>query len=112
MPDARYFDSPRFSLTKLTDVLRAKAVLCPKLLIEFLDVQSSEEQSWYYENGLPAYLTSSLIEESLLPKEPFIGHFQSQSETLTGPCVGHLKTMLGLPKAMSTLFQQPKGHSC
>lgn len=28
-PDASFFDSPRFSVTRLTHLLKAKAVLCP-----------------------------------------------------------------------------------
>ena len=34
-PDPKFFDSPKFSMPKLKHVLRAKAVLCPKLRLRF-----------------------------------------------------------------------------
>ena len=36
-PDASFFDSAKFSVSKLIHVLKAKAVLCPGLEIEFQD---------------------------------------------------------------------------
>ncbi len=41
-PDPKYFDSGKFSVTKLLHVLRAKAVLCPGLRIRFDDKISNE----------------------------------------------------------------------
>ena len=35
-PDASYFDSANFSITKLKHLLKAKAVLCPGLKIRFI----------------------------------------------------------------------------
>src|SRR5690606_36611574 len=35
LPNPKYFDSPRFSVSRLRHVLRAKAVLCPGLRIAF-----------------------------------------------------------------------------
>ena len=32
-PDPKYFDSPKFSISRLKHVLKAKAVLCPGLLV-------------------------------------------------------------------------------
>ncbi|MCV5755327.1 DNA topoisomerase IV subunit B, partial [Escherichia coli] len=36
-PDAKYFDSANFSVTRLVNNLRAKAVLCPGLEITLTD---------------------------------------------------------------------------
>ncbi len=36
-PDAKYFDSPKFSASRLVHILKAKAVLCPGLTIHFED---------------------------------------------------------------------------
>ncbi len=36
-PDESFFDSPRFSVSRLTHVLKAKAVLCPGVEIVFRD---------------------------------------------------------------------------
>jgi len=41
-PDKKYFDSQKFSVPRLKHVLRAKAVLCPGLLIRFTDEQGKE----------------------------------------------------------------------
>jgi hypothetical protein len=41
-PDASYFDSPKFSVSRLVHLLKAKAVLCPGLTISFEDKQSGE----------------------------------------------------------------------
>ena len=36
-PDPKYFDTVKFSVSRLTHLLRAKAVLCPGLHISFAD---------------------------------------------------------------------------
>lgn len=36
-PDESFFDSPRFSVSRLTHLLKAKAVLCPGVEIVFRD---------------------------------------------------------------------------
>ena len=51
-PEARYFDSPRFSVSKLEHLLKAKAVLCPGLTIKFLDKNTGIKLEWCYEDGL------------------------------------------------------------
>jgi topoisomerase-4 subunit B len=72
-PDASYFDNGSFDLKAMQHTLRAKAVLCPGLTVNFKDEKSGNEQSWYYEDGLTDYLKSSLKEEETLPPEPFVG---------------------------------------
>lgn len=78
-PDASYFDVGHFLLPALKNLLRAKAVLCPGLRIEFYDEQKDERSEWYYQNGLVQYLKSSYQEDSaILPQEPFTGSFRGE----------------------------------
>ncbi|XOV80694.1 MAG: DNA topoisomerase IV subunit B [Aestuariibacter sp.] len=81
-PDASYFDSAKFSVSKLMHILRAKAVLCPGLRIKFDDKVSKEVTEWYYEDGLRDYLVQANKDFITLPEdEPFIGHFSGNNET-------------------------------
>ncbi|CCQ09919.1 Topoisomerase IV subunit B [Pseudoalteromonas luteoviolacea B = ATCC 29581] len=79
-PDASYFDSANFSLTKLNHLLKAKAVLCPGLRIRFINKQTKETQEWFYESGLEDYLKDSVAEFETLPNDPFTGSFSSSTE--------------------------------
>ncbi len=51
-PEARYFDSHKFSISRLRHVLRAKAVLCPGLKVTFKDEATGDIDEWFYEDGL------------------------------------------------------------
>jgi topoisomerase-4 subunit B len=42
-PEDRYFDAPKFHSAKLRHVLRAKAVLCPGLVVVFTDLSGKEK---------------------------------------------------------------------
>lgn len=82
-PNAKYFDSPRFSVSRLRHLLRAKAVLCPKLTINFIDKINNTEETWYYEDGLSDYLTEALSGNETLPNPPFIGDVTSETEAVS-----------------------------
>jgi len=80
-PDPKFFDSPKFSIPKLKHVLRAKAVLCPKLHIRFVHEEHPEDdEEWFYEDGLRDYLMSELAGAQIVPDEPFLGHFRGKEE--------------------------------
>lgn len=81
-PNPKYFDSPRFSVSRLRHLLRAKAVLCPKLTINFIDRINNTEESWYYEDGLSDYLSEALQEFECLPNPPFIGNVAADTEAV------------------------------
>jgi topoisomerase-4 subunit B len=81
-PDPKYFDSAKFSLPRLKHVLRAKAVLCPGLLVKFRDEASGEQAQWQYEAGLRDYLLEALQGFELLPAEPFMGGLEAERETV------------------------------
>ncbi|MGD9592751.1 MAG: DNA topoisomerase IV subunit B, partial [Candidatus Berkiella sp.] len=80
-PDSKYFDHPKFSVPKLIHVLKAKAVLCPGLTVNFTEEDSGDTQTWYYADGLKAYLRECCQNSVLLPEIPFEGHFESEAET-------------------------------
>ncbi len=79
-PDGQYFDSNKFSVRQLVHVLRAKAVLCPGLSVEFTDENSGEKLNWCYQDGLKDYLLDALQGFELLPQETFIGTMVGQTE--------------------------------
>ena len=81
-PNAGYFDSVKFSVSRLRHVLRAKAVLCGGLTVSFYNENTNENEEWYYEDGLKDYLAGALHGWEVLPAEPFIGAFASTNEAV------------------------------
>jgi topoisomerase-4 subunit B len=80
-PDEKFFDSTKFNIPRLKHVMRAKAVLAPGLRIKFVsEADQSENEEWYYEDGLVAYLTSELQGQPFVPDPPFFGHFKGSNE--------------------------------
>ncbi len=71
VPDPQYFESIKIDKSNLKHLLKAKAVLCPGLTIEYYDEKKNEKIPWNYENGLISYLSESsgdielLLEESI-----------------------------------------------
>ena len=81
-PNPAYFDSVKFSVSRLRHVLRAKAVLCSGLTMSFYDENTSESLEWYYEDGLKDYIADALHGWEVLPLEPFIGAFSAENEAV------------------------------
>ena len=81
-PNAIYFDSIKFSVSRLRHVLRAKAVLCGGLAVSFHDENTNDNEEWYYEDGLKDYLAGALHGWEVLPAEPFIGAFSAENEAV------------------------------
>ncbi len=79
-PEAKYFDTVKFSLNRFKHFLEAKAVLCPNLHITFIDKINDETTEWCYENGLEEYLYSRLQGVTTLPEHPFIGSMTGNDE--------------------------------
>ncbi len=79
-PNAGYFDNPRFSVSRLKNILKAKAVLCPGLEVVFTDKNTNETINWCYESGLKDYLAEGVKGYELLPQTPFIGEFSAPHE--------------------------------
>lgn len=79
-PDAKYFDTAKFAVTALKNLLRAKAVLCPGLLVRFTLEASGETEQWHFEDGLKAYLLDALMGIPKLPEDLFMGSAASEAE--------------------------------
>ena len=79
-PDPVYFDSARFSVSRLLHLLKAKAVLCPGLSIKFKDKVNKNDYQWCYQDGLNDYLLEAVSENELLPSTPFVGQFTANRE--------------------------------
>lgn len=82
LADAKYFDSPKYSRSRLRHMLRAKAVLCPGLRVIFNDLTGSEKikDEWFYEDGLSDYLKAATQGFENLPPEPFTGELVGDVE--------------------------------
>ncbi|WP_250657068.1 DNA topoisomerase IV subunit B [Alkalimarinus coralli] len=81
-PDPKYFDSAKFSLSRLRHVLRAKAVLCPGLKVTFHNKATGDKDEWYYEDGLKDYLRAATNEYETCPSEPFTGSLAGNTEAV------------------------------
>ncbi|KTT39464.1 DNA topoisomerase IV subunit B [Pseudomonas oryzihabitans] len=81
-PDPKYFDSSKFSVSRLKHVLKAKAVLCPGLAVSFHDEASGERIEWHYEDGLRSYLVDTVGDALRLPEAPFHGSLASAREAV------------------------------
>lgn len=79
-PDEQFFDSPRFSVSRLTHLLKAKAVLCPGVEILFKDNVNDTEQRWCYQDGLTDYLMENVNGLVTLPEAPFTGKHAGDNE--------------------------------
>ena len=81
-PDPKYFDTVKYSISKLMHVLRAKAVLCPGLVVSLVDENNKDKYEWCYEDGLKTYLSEQLSGRELIPHEPFMGSMEGLHEAV------------------------------
>ncbi len=81
-PDAKYFDSNKFSVSRLLHVLKAKAVLCPGLTVKFEDKVNEQSYSWCYIAGIRDYLIDAVKDMIALPETPFTGSFAASHEAV------------------------------
>ena len=82
-PNPKYFDSEKFSVSRLRHLLRAKAVLCSGLEIKFIDKVNDTEDTWLYQDGLNDYLMEAINGLVTLPEQPFIGEFKGEKEAVS-----------------------------
>ena len=81
-PDAQFFDTVKFSATKLRHNLRSKAVLCPGLEVNFYNEIDDTTDKWMYQEGLKDYLSMTLDGLDNLPEKPFVVNFSSDEQQL------------------------------
>lgn len=84
LADPKYFDTSKYSVTRLKHNLRAKAVLCPGLKVTFTDLSGTkrEKEEWYYEDGLVDYLKGTTQVYESLPLEPFSGSLKGEEDAV------------------------------
>ena len=80
LPDAKYFDSVKFNKAHLKRLLRAKAVLCPGLTVNWHDEGQQERIAWRYDDGMADYLVQGVGDVPTLPERPFTGHMTGEHE--------------------------------
>lgn len=82
-PNPKYFDFPKFSVSRLKQALKAKAVLCPGLKVTFLEEATGEEEIWQYQAGLKDYLLEGVGNLEIIPQAPFEGDFKGNNEAVS-----------------------------
>ncbi len=110
-PDSAYFDAPKFLVPRLRHVLRAKAVLCPGLLVTFTDLSGSEKKvdKWQYEEGLKTYLGSMMTDRDCVPATPFIGHVTGENEAVDWAVMWQLEAGEELAESYVNLIPTAQG---
>ena len=71
-PNAKYFETIEINNKQLKHLLKAKAVLCPGLTIDFFDEKKKEKIKWFFEDGLKSYLEETSSETNLLLDESIL----------------------------------------
>ena len=108
-PDPGYFDNPTFSITRLKQVLRAKAVLCPGLEV-VLNVEKPEEHHrWQYSAGLEQYLKECLEGAEWLPAEPFSASLEGKREAVEWAVVWRTDGETPVNESYVNLVPTPQG---
>ncbi len=78
-PDPEFFDTVQFHIPSLKRNLRAKAVLCPGLSVDFTDETNPEQnESWLYNDGLVEYLSDLTESLTVIPTPPCLGQYQNE----------------------------------
>jgi len=108
-PDPKYFDSPKFSVRQLRHLLRAKAVLCPGLLIRFVREGEEAYDEWCYEAGLRDYLVDALQGVLSLPEEPFVGSSTGNDEAADWALAWLPEGGEGVSESYVNLIPTPQG---
>lgn len=78
-PDPKYFDCVKLHIADIKQVLKAKAMLCPNLKVEFVDHVHDQTQVWQYAGGLQDYLKEQLDTSALMPEDTLF-HGQHQGD--------------------------------
>ena len=108
-PDPQYFDSPKFSVSRLKHALRAKAVLCPGLTVKLLVEKPKEKHEWCYSGGLEQYLVDAIGVGEYLPTEPFSGSVAGNSEAVDWALLWQLGDSQALIESYVNLIPTPQG---
>ena len=108
-PDPKFFDSPKYALTRLKHLLRAKAVLSPGLKMTFIDEVSKEKIVWLFKEGLKDYLNDALDGVERLPLEGFIGESHAENEGVEWAIAWLVEPSDNLMESYVNLIPTPQG---
>ena len=108
-PNPTYFDTLRFSVSRLRHTLRAKAVLCPGLTVTFSDENSGQQDRWHYQDGLQEYLAGSLRDCELIPAAPFMGQRNGDGEAVAWAVVWQPEAGEMVTESYVNLIPTPQG---
>jgi topoisomerase-4 subunit B len=108
-PDPQYFDSPKISVNRLKHVLRAKAVLCPGLLVRLKVTKPKEKIEWCYSGGLEEYLLETMGKVDHLPAEPFGGSIAGNHEAIDWALAWHTDGGTVVGESYVNLVPTPQG---
>ena len=108
-PDPQYFDSAKISVSRLKHVLRAKAVLCPGLIVRLKVEKPKEKIEWCYSGGLEEYLIEEIGGGELLPADPFSGSLSGNNETVDWALVWQVGDGQAVTESYVNLVPTPQG---
>ena len=108
-PDAKYFESDKFSVSKLLHIMRAKAILCPGLKITFDDHLNKKKHEWVYEDGLRDYLLESVKGIEHIPEDSFCEKFEGEQEAVEWAITWLLEDGEGLKESYVNLVPTAQG---
>ena len=108
-PDAKYFESDKFSVSKLLHIMRAKAILCPGLQISFDDQVNKKKYEWCFEDGLKDYLLESIEGIEHIPQDSFCERFEGEEEAVEWAITWLLEEGEGLKESYVNLVPTAQG---
>ncbi len=108
-PDPQYFDTDKVAIPKLAQVLRAKAVLCPKLRVTLSNEITGEKSEWFYTGGLHQYLAEQLGPGKWLPAETFYGKREVEGGALDWAFAWVLDAEHGVTESYVNLIPTTEG---
>ena len=79
-PNPKYFESDQIKFKELKHLLKAKAVLCPGLTIDFHNEKKKEKIKWFFEDGLKSYLEEASDGIDLVLEEPILSSKDSKTQ--------------------------------
>ena len=79
-PNPDYFESDEIKIKELKHLLKAKAVLCPGLTIDFHHEKKKEKIKWFFEDGLKSYLEEESKGIDLILEESIVSSKDSKTQ--------------------------------
>lgn len=108
-PDARYFETCKFSIPKLLHVMRAKAVLFSGLTVRFDDQLNGDEHEWCYQGGIRDYLLDSLQGQECMPGDAFCADLEGGQQAVEWALAWTEEAREGLQESYANLVPTPQG---